>query len=250
MTKKLLALLLVLVMVFALTACGGKAIKDLEDEDDVIGAVDKDDDKDDDKDESKTESKSESKTEEIKNDDDFVDDMGQGQSTGKTYNNAALGLTYEIPDGFTVLSRSEINDTFSNSVEVDELGTASAISQGKAYYDFVIKDSSGTSLTVAFMKYGATVTKKDVTDVVDSARTGLIDTFKGMGATINKSSNIEKKFGSATYAGVSIDLVYRGIKMQQAQLYTGAGEYFAFIVINVAGDTHTVDSLLANFSDL
>lgn len=247
MTKKILAVLLALTMLFAFAACGSSDKEDLTNKD-IIGDVDSE------KDNTNDDNDTNSSEDETENDNNLADQqasisVGLGQSTTKQWQNKALGLGYNIPAGYTVLTQDEISQTFSNAVPAgDDLTTALSAS-GKAYYDFVIQNEDGCSIAVAFMKNPTKITDDIIQSTVDGVGDALESQFKKMGATVKDVSKITKKLGSGSYKGVSVDMTYMGVKMQQAQFYTGAGNYFAFIIVTTTGDT-TVEGLIANFYDL
>lgn len=247
MTKKILAVLLALTMLFAFAACGSSDKEDITNKD-IIGDVDSE------KDNTNDDNDTNSSEDETENDNNLADQqaslsVGLGQSTTKQWQNKALGLGYNIPASFTVLTQDEISKDFSNAVPAGNDLTAALSASGKAYYDFVIKSEDGSSIAVAFMNAGTPVTDSIIDSTVDGIEDSFKSQYKSMGATIKEINKVTKKLGSGSYKGVSADVTYMGVKMQQAQFYAGAGKYFAFITITALGD-NTVDSLLANFYDL
>ncbi len=240
MTKKILAVLLALTMLFAFAACGNSDTEDLTNKD-IIGDLEN-------KNDDVNENESEEEKEEEKEEETGLS-IGLGESTAEQWQNKALGLGYNIPASFTVLTQDEISQDFSNAVPAGNDLTAALSASGKAYYDFVINTEDGSSIAVAFMNAGTKVTDSLIDATVDGIEDSFESQYKTMGATVKEINKVTKKLGSASYKGVFVDVTYMGVKMQQAQFYAGAGKYFAFITITATGD-NTVDSLLANFYDL
>ena len=216
-TKKLLALILALALVFALTACGS----------DPKGSVTQDD---------STATPAPANEPEATPEPEPEDSVEMGSMNGGTYSNTFVGIGCKLDDTWTYYSDDEIialNGLMVESIDDEEL--AQQLSESESFYDmFASKDDGLFSVNVVLenlgLLYGHTL---DASGYIDIAMESLEDQLAIMGINTTTCEKVSFDFCGKQTDGIYIvgTMNVEGfeVEMFQRMACVKAGSYMTCI---------------------
>ena len=246
--KKISLLFTLLLAVCSVTACGdnndsseegnsasdssSRIIKDDDDEDD-----EKSDDKEDEKSDDKDEEKSGSFT--------------RGKVEDNVYSNEFSGLTFEIPDGWTILSDEEISDTMSAGLEAGGSSMDADTILNTTTYDCIASDmSTGESFAFIFEDVSRYSGGMTIDDYINAAK--LATSYSMPDMNIDWHVDGEKD----TLCGVEFDvfsmeveLENYGVSVNQDYYVTEKDGYMVVITYSSGLSSGSFDDYLDCFKD-
>ncbi len=219
--KKLIALLLAVMMLFALCACGDK--------DD--SAKPADDEKEDVKSEENIDKEEEEEEEE---DAEFE----LGTIKGRTYENESMGIGVKLEAGWQLLSEDEMYEMMgivADMYEGDELHDL--ILNSGTFYDMMAVTSGVENMNVTVEKQTAAVAAKySAEDYAEAGKAGLEHAFAAAGYNLISCDIISVDFAGEEHAAIMSHLEGNGVEMYQMAIVFKCGNYFANITISAADE--------------
>lgn len=237
--KKLLALILVLGMMFSLTACRSTSDDDDDDSKPSKSTSDKKDDNEDEEvvvvvedDETNSDLNESSRVERPLDDEDDDADISRGTVSGNTYRNSYSGIKFTKPSSWEFKSDDEILELLGASIDdIDEM-----LESGLAIYDAIATSSSGTSVIIGFENLEATgsedYTAEDYTDAVTSQ-------LEAAGYDIGSSKEID--LCGDEYLKTIATLEYSGVEVCQAYYVRKVDNYIAFVIVSTVDSSELSD---------
>lgn len=212
--KKFFALLLAVLMVAALAACGGEPAS----------------------------------TEEPKTDKnaDFI----RGVWVDNVYSNEFLDLSFTMPEGWVSASDEELAEIM--GVVLDQTQDTNAISKeflsAKVIFDMMAQDATyGTNITLQAENMALTLGGSSYTEEEYVKQT--VSQLEKQGLTCDLSDEVtETTIGSITYKTFNATL-YDGA-MAQRYLVSVVGKYMVFLTVSYAPEFADIDTIMGQFSSV
>lgn len=228
MSKKLLSLLLALIMMLSLTACfGAEEDDDYEVDDDLKGQITS----------TEKDSEEEKETEEVNK-----PTLGLGDTKTDKWENAALGLGFALPEGWSFSSKEELDEA--NKGTLDMLGDSElteAIKDAQLYYDMKAIDQNGNNISVLFEKMSVPMTEENYAKASISSNKAV---FEQLGATNAKVEEKTFTVGTKTFKGLLSTYTYQNIDFECAQLLVSVETHMA--VVSITALTEDVEDIIGN----
>ena len=217
--KKLLALLLAIVMVFSLfVACSN----DKDDEDDDKKAS-----------EEKTSSVT---TKEL-----------MGEIDGNVYENTFIGIGCRLPDSWTYLSQSELNEMNGIVMDIIDDEALTAYLDASVFYSMMATSGFVDNCNINLEKVSSvTLESMDVAEYLEESMPTLEQTYDSMGAT-----NFQYEITTVKLDGKVVDCIYtnvslNGVDMVQCVIVLKCDGYLANISLTAYSDKN-LEALLGYF---
>ena len=248
LTKKILALMLALAMLLALTACGAKesAEDKLEDsmdalEDSLEALEDSLDDL-----EGSTGTPGDVSTEDAPA--EASGDFQRGAVSGSTYTSDYIGIGLDLPAGWTYFDDAQIAEISGLTQDAIDNETVNAsLENGTVVFDMYAMDGTGHSINICIENLGVLYgTVLDEDGYFDIAESNLAPSLESMGA-----ANVVVERDAATVAGKEHTAVYVSCDMNGVEFYEQivaikCGNYMALIT-SAGTDPDTVLSMMSSF---
>lgn len=225
--KKLFCILLTIAMLLSLCACGKDTAKDDDDNDNIRGTITTD----------PTETTAPGNQQS-----DNTPEFSLGKTSGGTYTNDFLGLTFNLPTGWQFYSDEQIL-ALNNIVGdyIDE-SIAEQLKNANIIYDmYAINHSNGNSINITMEKLNAVQAMNlDIKAILEGQSSNITTMFQKMGI-----SNISIKYQKVTVGGKEHDgLVISGtsssVSIYETMIAYQRGDYLVYIT---ACSTQTDTSL-------
>lgn len=225
--KRIIALLLALMLVFALCACGDKsesANTPVNDKDEVKTqeSADKDDgDKSYKKDKGKKSEKS---------------DFELGTVKGVTYENKSLGIGIKVESGWRLLTEDELYETMgivADAYDNDEI--RDIIMNSGTFYDMMALTQGVENINVSVEKLTPSLAAKYSTE--DYAKAGLENlpaAYASAGIELVSSEITTVDFAGEEHTAILTHIVNQGVEMYSLCIVFKCGNYFANVTITAA----------------
>ncbi len=217
--KKLIALLLAVMMVFALCACGDKddSGKPSEDEKEDVNSEENID-----------------KEEEEEEDAEFE----LGTIKGRTYENKSMGIGVKLDAGWQLLSEDEMYEMMgivADMYEDDELHDL--ILNSGTFYDMIAVTAGVENMNITVEKQTPAVAAKYSTeDYAEAGKTGLENAFASAGYNLISCEIISVDFAGEERTAIMSHLEGNGVEMYQMAIVFKCGNYFANVTICAADE--------------
>lgn len=221
MTKKWLALLLSLVMVFSLTACGSSNTPDEPNPGEGSG--------------SQTEEK----------------EFKAGTIDGDVYSSDVTGLTFKLGENWVFLDDEGIEELTGMIQDMsDDEALEEAMSQGASIYDMyaMTTDGSGRTVNITVENLGALYgTILNESKYIDAAIDQLKPAFESMGATDVVIEPATYTIAGAEHSGIHCTATLQGVNLFEQLVCIKEGRYMYNITCSATSE-EDVSSVMAMFS--
>lgn len=218
MTKKWLALLLSLVMVFSLTACGGSS--NVPDEP---------------QDEPQVEEK----------------DFKAGSIDGDVYTSDVTGLKFTLGDNWVFLDNEGIEEVTGMIQDMtDDESLKEIMESGATVYDMyaMTNDGSGRTVNITVENLGALYgTLLDESKYIDAAKDQLKPAFDSMGATNVVVETTTYIVAGAEHSGIHLTAELQGIQLYEQMACIKEGRYMYNITCSATSEEDAA-SIMAMFT--
>ena len=225
--KKLLALLLAMVMLLSLAACGNTSD---DDEDDVRGSVSsqKDDDNDTDKDVDKETDKEAAEAE-----------VEAGTSTNNTYKNAFAGITCTLGSDWTFMTDEEIKANNERTMSMIGDDYAEAIKNATYFTDMMATHTNGVdTVNVIFEKLTGVnqyLTEDQYADICKDSTKGALESMGMTNVTVTAEKGI---FAGEEHNFLAVSGEFNGVPVYERLAVLRCGSY----VVSVTACTWYTDT--------
>lgn len=225
MKKSLLALILAVVMLFALSSCGI--------EDDIRGQI--------------SNNSSDQGTASNGNNEETAD-FGMGKSTGNVYENEFLGLGCKLDSDWVFLTDEEIAQLNGATIDMLDDEMAELMENANVIYD--MQATAGDSLAMVSVNfenlgllYGKVLSEESY---VDLSIPNIETAMKSAGATIISNEKATFEVGGKTRNGIKLHTTINGVDIYQSLICIKCGDYMANVAVTTYLEDTTAD-LLAKF---
>lgn len=229
--KKIVAMLLALVMVFSLCACGSK--------DDVSGSVSAAD---------KDGGASGSVTQTSEPSPEPEEEVEPGNLVGGRYENEFLGIGCELDDNWVYATQEELAEMIGQTAEMFDEESAEQLKKADMFYDMLAASEDGlVSINVVIQNlgvlYGAVLSEEEY---VELSTENLEAQLGSAGFTDISWEQITPDFAGQQRTGLHISSKIQGNDYYTTQVYIKAGSYMA--VISFSSFAEDIgEELMANF---
>lgn len=229
--KKFIAMLLALVLVFSLCACGSK--------DDVSGSLAP-------ADKGGSTSGSVSQTPEPAQEPE--EEIEAGNLVGGRYENEFLGIGCELDDNWVYATQEELAEMIGQTADLFDEESAEQLKNADMFYDMLASSSDGlVSINVVIQNlgvlYGAVLSEEEYVSI---STQNLEEQLGTAGFTDISWEQTAPDFAGQQHVGLHISSKIQGNDYYTSQVYIKAGSYMAVISFNSFLEDIGED-LMANF---
>ena len=235
MLKKLLALLLALVMVFSLAACGSTEDDSQGDNNGTNIDVNGDNNDNNDNNDNSNEGTSADNTDNGKEDQNNGFSVGTIQ--GNRYESDFIGLAFSCPPGWTMLTAEQIQQRNEQTLGMIGDDYAQAIQNASIVYEMAAASSNQTdNISINLEKLSGVYVAITAKEYLELSEAGLKQALQNMGMI-----DVETEIDTVFIAGQKRDCVrvtaqYNGIPVYEVVAAIKCGEYIANIAVATWND--------------
>ncbi len=231
--KKLLALLMAMLLMLSMAACGGitpptGTVSGNQTETNEQATPNEDV-----KDETTEETENETPDE----------TLSFGSTSGSVYENKALGIGFKAPAGWTFKTKAELAALAGTTAEALGGDVEEALKNATAVYDMqAVSADLMTNVLVAFENLGVVNgLLVDVDTYIDSAIDQMDSQLAAANAEILKCEKASFTVGGETFSGIKIHMKTSGIDTYQSMLCIKAGNYIGLVNVTTLMTDTTAD---------
>lgn len=236
--KKIITFMLVLVMCLSMAGCGGDK--------DVSGAVSN-------KKEETNQDDVSGGLEENQNDEanQEVDvNLLIGEAEGNTYENAFLGIGFNLPEGWTFYTQEQINALNNITQDMLEDDITEQIQNANIIYDMYALDQYGNSVNVNLEKLSAIAAVGiDEKTYVEASMEQIPEALGQMGATNIEVKAASAKLDGSEHAALDISCTSNGVNIYEKIICIKEGQYMASVTLATTYE-NTTDAVLSYFYEV
>lgn len=220
--KRIIALLLALMLVFALCACGDKS--------DSANTPENE------KNEVKTQESTDKPHKEEKGQKSENSGFELGTVKGVTYENKSLGIGIKVESGWRLLTEDELYETMgivADTYDNDEI--RDIIMNSGTFYDMMALTQGVENINIAVEKLAPSLAAKYSTE--DYAKAGLEnlpEAYASAGIELVSSEITTVDFAGEEHTAILTHIVNQGVEMYSLCIVFKCGNYFANVTITAA----------------
>ena len=235
--KRVLALVMVMVMLVGMTACGGS------DESDVRGEIKNETETDDNQ---QTENETEDKNGADTDTDVEEVELSLGKASGKIYESEFMGIGWTLPENWAFMTDEELKEM--NSAVIDMLGEdiGSQLEAGTTFCDMSAYNLNGDTVNIQIEKLApSTALLVGEAEYADLSDEQLIAAFEEIGYTTTVETST-MMLGGEEHVSMDVTLSYEGVTIYERMGLIKVGQYMC-VVTAASTDIETVEAIFDNF---